>query len=313
MRIRPFLLSLTLISGGFLAGCNRKEYSPLLGTPDATVTSVQMHVRGVDNSRPPELTVLFQSVANGGTFRMRDLSMGNFAVLQDGVPLIPTNYAPAGSYPFAVMLVLDRSGSMSGSFASGTRTEAANAAAVTFLRSLPPTAQAGLVEFDSTVQVSVGMTSDKDAVVAAVSSTTFGGGGTALYDAIIVGAEELSKATGLRLLIVLTDGDDTGSSHTPAAARESLQAIGTVANGVIIGGDVSDTTIMEGILEPTGGTVSTSLDPDELATDLNATLTNGSFDDIYALSFRRRSSEQNIKIYVSYGSNTASVDLAVHR
>lgn len=314
MRTRPFLFSLTLVACGFSIGCNRKEHNPLLGTPDGSVSSVQMHVRGVDNSRPPDLSILFQSVANSDLdFRMKDLSLGNFAVLQDGVPVIPMSYAPAGAYPLAVMLVMDRSGSMSGDFSGITRTDAANSAAVTFLQNLPASAYAGLIEFDNTVQVSVGMTPNKDAVIAAVSSTTFGGGGTALYDAIIVGAEELSKATGLRLLIVLTDGEDTGSSHTPADAESSLLTIGTVASGVIIGGDVGDTTIMEGILEPTGGTVSTSLDPAQLAADLNATLTSGAFDDIYALTFRRRSSESNIKVYVSYGSNTASVDLSVHR
>lgn len=312
MKTRHLVFYLGLFACIFSMGCKRKEHNPLLGTPDSGVSNVQIHVRGVDNSRPPDLTILFQSIANSA-FRMTDLSLGNFAVLQDGIPVIPTSYAPAGSYPLAVMLVMDRSGSMSTNFSGVTRTEAANSAAVTFLQNLPSSAQAGLVEFDSTVQVSVGMTPNKDTVIAAVSSTTFGGGGTALYDATIVGAEELSKATGLRLLIVLTDGEDTASAHTPADAASSLQTIGTVASGVIIGGDVGDTTIMESILEPTGGTVSTSLDPSQLIADLNATLTSGAFDDIYALTFRRRSSEQNIQVYVSYGSNTASVDLSVHR
>lgn len=312
MRNHLFIFSLILVACGFSIGCNRKEHNPLLGTPDGSVSSVQMHVRGVDNSRPPDLTILFQSVANS-TFRMKDLSLGNFAVLQDGVPGIPTSYAPAGTYPFAVMIVIDRSGSMDASFSGVTRTEAANSAAVTFLQNLPASAHAGLVEFHSNVQVTVPMTPNKDAVIAAVSSSTFGSGGTALYDAIVIGAEELSKATGLRLLIVLTDGEDTGSGHTPADAMNALLTIGTVASGVIIGGDVDDTSIMEGILEPTGGTVSTSLDAAQLAADLDATLTSGAFDDIYALTFRRRSSESNIKVYVSYGSNTASVDLSVHR
>lgn len=312
MRIHttPFLLSLASLF--FVVSCNRKEHNPLLGTPNPAYSNVQMYVRGVDSSKPPDISVLFQSVANS-TFRMTDLALGNFAVLQDGVPLIAKNYERAGSYPFAIMLVMDRSGSMSADFSGITRAQAANEAAVTFLRSLPASAQAGLVEFDSSVQATVSMTTDKDAVIAAVSSTTFGGGGTAVYDAMVIGAQELSRATGLRLLIVLTDGDDNSSANTPAQALAALQTIGTVAQGVIVGGDVGDTTTMESIIEPTGGIVSTSLDPADLAADLSATLTSGAFDDIYALTFRRRNTEPNIQIYVSYGSNTASVDLSVHR
>lgn len=308
--LAKLVLSLAVIVS--MGACKRKEYNPLLGTPDPTTSDVQMYVRGVDNTQPPTVAVLFQSVANASV-RMRDLSLGNFAVLQDGVPLIPTTYSKASSYPFAVMLVIDRSGSMTGDFSGITRTQAANDAASTFLQSLPASAQAGVVEFDSGVQLTVGMTADKASVAAAVNSSTFGGGGTALYDAIVRGAQELSKATGLRLLIVLTDGADNSSSHTPAQTATVLQSIGTVANGVIIGGDVSDTSKMESIIDPTGGVVTTSLDPAQLATDLNSTLTSGAFDDIYALTFRRRNNEPNIKVYVSYGSISSSVDLSVYR
>lgn len=309
--LAKLVLSLAVIVS--MGACKRKEYNPLLGTPDPTTSDVQMYVRGVDNTQPPTVAVLFQSVANASV-RMRDLSLGNFAVLQDGVPLIPTTYSEASSYPFAVMLVIDRSGSMDTSFAGSTRTVAANDAASYFLQHvLPESAQAGLVEFDNGVQLTVGMTSDKASVAAAINSSTFGGGGTALYDAIVRGAQELSKATGLRLLIVLTDGADNSSSHTPAQTAAALQAIGTVANGVIIGGDVTDTSKMRSIILPTGGKVTTSMDPAQLKADLNATLHSGYFDDIYALTFRRRNNEPNIKIYVSYGSISSSVDLSVYR
>jgi hypothetical protein len=311
MRIPPPLASL-LVACVLLAGCNRKDHNPLLGTPDEDVTNVQLHVRGVDNSAPPQVSVLLQSVANS-SLRMTDLSLANFAVLQDEIPVIPTMYERASGYPFAVMLVIDRSGSMESDFNGSTRTIAANSAATTFLNNLPASAYAGLVEFESNVYLRVPMTSDKNAVATAVNITTVSSGGTALYDAIVVGAQELSKATGYRLMVVITDGADTASSRSAEDAEASLQNIGTVASGVIVGGGVSDTTIMRQILEPTGGTVTTSLDPVELGNQLNATLTGGAFDDIYVLTFRRRSNEPNLRVYVSYGEHTDSIDLSVYR
>jgi hypothetical protein len=310
MKKQPLLLigfmGLLLVS----SGCKRKENNPLLGTPDPTVTNVQMYVRGVDNAHPPEVSVLFQSVANS-TFRMTDLSLANFAVLQDQKPMIATNYGPAVGYPFAVMLVIDRSGSMTGGFGSTSRAQAANDAATVFLNNLPATAQAGLIEFNSSAELKVPMTANKQSVITAVNLSTASSGATALYDAIIIGAQELSKATGLRLLVFLTDGVDSGNGHSAEDAQAALQTIGTVASGIVIGS--VDTTEMQAIVNATGGTLSESVDPADLASDLDSILNGTLFDDIYALTFRRRNNEPNVRIYVSYGTNTASVDMSVYR
>jgi hypothetical protein len=76
--------------------------------------------------------------------------------------------------------------------------------------------------------------------------------------------------------------------------------------------DVSDSSnlIMQSIVDATGGTLSTSLDPADLTNDLNSVLNGGYFDDIYALTFRRKSSDPDIRVYVSYGSINTSVDLS---
>ncbi|MBL0059622.1 MAG: VWA domain-containing protein [Elusimicrobia bacterium] len=309
-RPNPFSLLLAVVV--FLAGCQRKEYSPLLGTPDPAVSSVAIQVRGTDNSHPPEVSLLLQSITNGG-LPMADLTLGNFAVLQDGTPLVVTDYKSAADFPFAVMLVIDRSGSMEGNLdPTTTRTTAANSAATIFLNNLPASAQAGLVEFDSGVQLKVPMTTDKASVADMINATPVAtGGGTAVYDAIIAGAEELSKATGLRLLIVLTDGDDNASVNTPTDAKNKLLSIGTVAAAVLVGTDVTDLSTMQGIVNPTGGGVTQSVDPASLVTALNAILTSSAFDGIYALTFRRRSTEPNIRIYISYGSITTSQDVTL--
>jgi hypothetical protein len=302
------LISLIIVT----SGCKRDQHNPLLGTPDPTVNDVQLNVRGMDNTHLPEMTVLLQPIANS-SLNMNDLVLGNFQVLQGGVPLIATSYAPS-NYPFSVMIIMDRSGSMESVFGAGpeTRAQAANEAASLFIDNLPSNAQVGLVEFHSTVQLTVAMTADKAAVKNAINFSSFGSGGTALYDAIVAGAVAMSQTTGLRVMIILTDGDDTGSTKTPENAIAALLTVGTVASGVIVDEDVSASSnlIMQSIVDATGGTLSTSLDPADLANDLNSVLNGGYFDDIYALTFRRKSSDPNIRVYVSYGTNNTSVDLS---
>ncbi len=315
MTKQPFPLVFGLMSLlVFSWGCKRNANNPLLGTPDDAVTDVQLYVRGVDNTNPPEVSVLFQSVANS-SFRMTDLLLANFAVLQDEKPLIATRYGPANDYPFAVMLIMDRSGSMADPFGSSSRAEEANIAATVFLNNLPATAQAGLIEFSSNAQITVPMTTNKQHVISAVNFSTASEGGTALYDSIILGAQELSKATGLRLIVFLTDGDDSASTHTAEDTQAALLSIGTVASGVIVSTSVSNNAKakMQTIVDGTGGTLSESLDPIDLENDLSNLLNGGSFQDIYALTFRRRNNEPNIRIYVSYGTNSASVDMSVYR
>lgn len=308
------LISLMIVT----SGCKRNQHNPLLGTPDPQTVRTLLNVRGMDNTRLPEMTILLQPLSSTASvttpaINMNDLSLGNFQVLQGGVPLIATSYAPS-NYPFSVMIIMDRSGSMESVFGAGpeTRAQAANEAASLFIDNLPSNAQVGLVEFDSTVQLSMGMTSNKAAVKDAINFSSFGGGGTALYDAIVKGAEAMSQTTGLRVMIILTDGDDTGSTKTPENAIAALLAVGTVASAVIVDEDVSASSnlIMQSIVDATGGTLSTSLDPTDLKNDLLEVTNGEKFKDIYALTFRRKSSDPDIRVYLSYGSINTSVDLS---
>ena len=48
-------------------------------------------------------------------------------------------------------------------------------------------------------------------------------GGTALWNAIYASAQHISRFTGSKALLILSDGNDTGSTHTPEAATEAAQ------------------------------------------------------------------------------------------
>jgi VWFA-related protein len=60
------------------------------------------------------------------------------------------------------------------------------------------------------------------------------GGGTLLYDAVYLAADELmSKQQGRKALIILTDGDDRGSQETLATAIETAQRADTVIYSIL--------------------------------------------------------------------------------
>jgi VWFA-related protein len=66
----------------------------------------------------------------------------------------------------------------------------------------------------------------------------FGGGGTALYDAVFLAADELmSKQKGRKALVVLTDGEDRGSKERLADAIEAAQRSDTMIYAVYFKGE----------------------------------------------------------------------------
>jgi VWFA-related protein len=65
----------------------------------------------------------------------------------------------------------------------------------------------------------------------------FGGGGTALYDAVFLAADDLmSKQKGRKALVVLTDGEDRGSKERLADAIEKAQRADTIIYAIYFKG-----------------------------------------------------------------------------
>ena len=123
-------------------------------------------------------------------------------------------------------LVIDTSGSMRGEGIAG-----AKAAALAFVDAVPADVRVGLVTFAETATVRVDPTTDRAAVrraVAALQPT----GETSLYDGILVGLRQVGR-TGVRSLLVLSDGADTRSRATLGdvlnATRDSGITVDTVA------------------------------------------------------------------------------------
>jgi Ca-activated chloride channel family protein len=124
--------------------------------------------------------------------------------------------------PLSVALVLDTSESMN----AEDRIGKARAAAIRFLEALAPDDRAMVVAFSDDAHVVQPMTSERDALRAAVDGLS-AKGGTALYDALWKAADLLGREEGRKVLVLLSDGKDEaqsgiepGSLHTMDEAMQ---------------------------------------------------------------------------------------------
>jgi VWFA-related protein len=154
------------------------------------------------------------------------LATANFAASDDSgpVPVIGAQAAVNADVGLAVVLVMDTSGSMEGEPLALTEE-----AAIRFVDSLLPKDGAIVISFASGVSPPSPLTADKQALAATLRGLQ-AGGGTALYDTVVAGAQA-AKAAPLprKVVVLLTDGQDSGDISTVGEEQSLSQA---AASGV---------------------------------------------------------------------------------
>jgi tight adherence protein B len=129
-------------------------------------------------------------------------------IVVHGATVVPASSAATGQ--FGYVLVIDASKSM-----RGTAIEGAIAAARAFAAHRTGTQVMGIVVFNRTTEVTLPFTSDSAEIEAALATAPHLVGGTHIYDAVVRGVEMLKSAKIVAgSVIVLSDGADTGSSHS---------------------------------------------------------------------------------------------------
>lgn len=188
-----------------------------------------------------------------------------------------------------VILVIDTSDSMAQTDVVPTRLDAAKTAAGAFLRALPADFRVGLVTFAGTADLAVPPTLERGRVTTALAGVTtlqgtvIGDGLTTALDAME--ADWRTNGKGPAAVLLLSDGLDTGSTVSPAAAAARAQALKvpvfTVALGLETSTGGADTGLLRQIAVDTGGK-----------------------------TFTAQTASQLTGVYSSLGS-TLSVDLAI--
>jgi tight adherence protein B len=154
----------------------------------------------------------------------------------------------AGDVERTTVLVLDASNSM----LQGDKFASATAAVDAFLSSAPADVRIGLVAFAGDLGEVIEPTTDHDSVRAALTGIELRKG-TAVYDAIAEGLDQVGNE-GSRSLLVLSDGGDTNSATTLDVVSKDAADEGVVVDVVSLANPANADT-MTALAEGTGGQV----------------------------------------------------------
>jgi Ca-activated chloride channel family protein len=146
---------------------------------------------------------IFATVTDRDNRLVPDLTRDDFEVLDDDKPQ-PLVIFENETRPITVVLMLDTSGSMTGNL------KLLRDAAEQFLIRLLPEDRAQVGAFNDRVEMSGEFTGNRDELVAAMRDLDFGNG-TRLYDAAALSLDELVGVEGRRVLVLISDGEDTSS------------------------------------------------------------------------------------------------------
>jgi Ca-activated chloride channel family protein len=150
-----------------------------------------------------QLVSLFATVVDAQKRLVPSLVKDDFEVFDNDKPQ-PIAFFQNEAQPITVIVMLDTSGSMTGSI------PLLRAAAEQFLIRLLPDDKGRVGAFNDKIQLLGQFTGDRDALVSDVKELDYGNG-TRLWDAVLVCLDELRPLQGRRVILVFTDGDDTES------------------------------------------------------------------------------------------------------
>jgi Ca-activated chloride channel family protein len=151
-----------------------------------------------------QVVSLFVTVADAQRRLVPDLMKSDFEVF-DNEKAQSITYFENIVQPITVMVMLDTSGSMTGSIAL------LKSAAEQFLIRLLPDDKGRVGAFNDKIQFGSTFTNNRDVLVRDVKELDYGNG-TRLWDAVAASLDQLKGIEGRRVILVFTDGDDTESS-----------------------------------------------------------------------------------------------------
>jgi VWFA-related protein len=267
MRIRPILSIVIAVS---VAGVVFSQAPPADG-PANRQTPAQI---GINVLQVP----LMVSVTDNRGKLITNLTQKDFRIYEDDKLQTIQSFASNTDLPLSIALLLDSSGSI----IDKLKFEQAAATDFFFNTIKRKKDRATVIGFDSTVQIlsngtSDGFTDEPERLADAVRKVR-AGGGTAVFDAVYGAANKmLSKETGERrkLIIVISDGDDTASTKSLTEALEMAQRHDTSIYAISTN-RTSDTKrseqvkgddILKRMVDETGGKAYFPLKLDDLASD----------------------------------------------
>ena len=162
-----------------------------------------------------KLVNVFVSVTDANGAVVGGLTKDDFALSEDGRPQTISLFERQSEMPLSMTLAIDTSGSVKKDL-----TQEANAARHFVRAILRPQDQMSLVQFATDVRELAAFT-NKPAQIDRGLDRLHGDYATALYDAICSASAALGKRDGRKVLVLVSDGDDTVQESTYAQALEA--------------------------------------------------------------------------------------------
>lgn len=183
---------------------------------------------------------IYATVADSTGRLVPDLEQADFEVLDNGKPT-PIALFDKTVQPIAVVVAIDASGSMT------LVLDFVKMAAETFVLRLLPEDRAIIVSFDDVVRASGDFTSDRDSLIQFLRTEMRWGNGTRLWDALYRSTAYLQKQSLRKVVLVLSDGENTGGDldgeAVLARAQDEHVMVYTIGmrNRLRYGNQVTDT------------------------------------------------------------------------
>jgi Ca-activated chloride channel homolog len=162
-----------------------------------------------------KLVNVFVNVTDHNGAIVGGLTKDDFAIFEDGRPQTIALFERQSELPLNIMLAIDTSGSVKKDL--NEEATAAHRFAHTILR---PQDQMGVMQFATDVQMLTPFT-NKISLVDHGLGRLHADWATALYDAVCQGSQSLGNKQGRKVLVLVSDGDDTAKSSTYAQALEA--------------------------------------------------------------------------------------------
>lgn len=166
-----------------------------------------------------------------------------------------------------IMLVIDASNSMNRTDIAPSRLAAARRASQVLVDRLPTDFRIGVVAFNREAQTLSAPTRDREAITFALDSLETRTR-TVLGDAIVAGLSNVPDGGRSVELVLLSDGNDTGSEVPPLSAADQAEALHVRINTVVLGSAddprAPDVDVLEDIAELTQGRFFSAPSADEL-------------------------------------------------
>jgi Ca-activated chloride channel family protein len=178
-----------------------------------------------------KLVNVFATVTDSNGAPVANLKKENFQLFEDDIPQKIAVFSQEPALPISVVLAIDTS--LSTRLDLPFELESARRFAHSIVNGEKKDALA-LYCFAREVQEMVSFTSNLERIDQAIDRVHVGSS-TAMYDAIYLGAEALEKRQGRKIMVVITDGGDTGSQVSyDDALREAQQAEAMLYSVIVV-------------------------------------------------------------------------------